>query len=60
VALGLRPTQERLASILMSWKEIRSGISRGAPNATRVGGYSLLNKTCVNKPKIIDPKLTLH
>jgi hypothetical protein len=60
VALGLIPTRDRLASILTSWQDIRSGISRGAPNVTIVGGDSLFNNQWVNKPKIIDPKLTLR
>jgi hypothetical protein len=59
VALGLRPMICRLASILTSWQEIRSGIIRGAPNATRVGGDLLFNNLWGNTPKIIYPKLTL-
>jgi hypothetical protein len=33
-------------------------INRGAPNDISVGVYSLFNNTWVNKPMIIDPKLT--
>jgi hypothetical protein len=38
----------------------KSGISRGAPTVTRVGGDSLFNNSWGNKPKIVDPKLTLR
>jgi hypothetical protein len=60
VAMGLRPTRGRLASIMTSRQEIRSGINREAPNDTRVGGDSLFNNAWGNRTTWIDPKTTLR
>jgi hypothetical protein len=59
VAMGLRPTLGRLSSISTSWQEIRSGMNRGTPIVTRVGGESLFNNRWGNRPRWIDLRTTL-